>query len=53
MTTAERIVWTIGLAAIAASIVYWSTLKKAWKNRDLISAAADVADQFPTGEITR
>jgi hypothetical protein len=42
----DRALWTLGLAAAVILVVYWPTIKTAYKNRKTIGAAADVANAW-------
>jgi hypothetical protein len=49
MTTSERVVWLVGLAAIIGTVVYWPTIKSAWKNRKTISEVSDIFGALNVG----
>jgi hypothetical protein len=50
MNRLDRIIWLVGLAAIAATVLYWPQISTAYKHRAEIAAAADTADAF--GKLT-
>jgi hypothetical protein len=43
MTAVDRTIWLCGLVALVVTVVYWPTIKSAYKNRQLIGQAAGIA----------
>lgn len=42
MTAIDRAIWIAGLLAIAITVLYWPSIKAAYKNRQTIATATDI-----------